>query len=85
MVMFAAAVLGFLFKVYDFPTGPFILGLLLGSMLESNMRRALVMSNGSYATFVTRPVSCVLLIFVIITFLFPIIKSVIAKKKGNQA
>lgn len=47
------------------------------------MRRALVMSNGSYATFVTRPVSCVLLIFVIITFLFPIIKSAIAKKKGN--
>lgn len=37
-IMFAAAVLGFFFKVCDFPTGPFVLGLLLGSMLESNMR-----------------------------------------------
>ncbi len=80
LVMFAAAILGFLFKVLEFPTGPFILGLLLGSMLESNMRRALVMSNGSYATFVTRPVSCVLLIFVVITFLYPIVKSLKGKK-----
>lgn len=83
LVMFAAAVLGFLFKVFDFPTGPLVLGLLLGSMLESNFRRALVMSNGSYATFVTRPVSCVLLIFVVITFAWPIIKSIKDKKKAN--
>lgn len=83
MIMFAAAILGFLFKVLEFPTGPFILGLLLGSMLESNMRRALVMSNGSYATFVTRPVSCVLLIFVVVTFLFPLIKSALGKKKAK--
>ena len=81
MIMFAAAILGFLFKVLEFPTGPFILGLLLGSMLESNMRRALVMSNGSYTTFVTRPVSCVLLIFVVVTFLFPLIKGALGKKK----
>lgn len=83
LVMFAAAILGFFFKVLNFPTGPLVLGLLLGSMLESNMRRALVMSNGAYSTFVTRPVSCVLLIFVIITFAFPIIKSILASKKGK--
>ena len=81
LVMFAAAILGFLFKVFDFPTGPLVLGLLLGSMLESNFRRALVMSNGSYTTFVTRPVSCVLLIFVVITFMWPVIKSLTSKKK----
>ena len=39
--MFAAGVLGFFLKVFKFPNGPFVLGLLLGSMLESNMRRAL--------------------------------------------
>ena len=83
LVMFAAAILGFLFKVFDFPTGPLVLGLLLGSMLESNFRRALVMSNGSYATFVTRPVSCVLLIFVVITFMWPVIKKFTSKKKAK--
>lgn len=79
-IMFVAAILGFLFKVFEFPTGPFILGLLLGGMLEKNMRLAMSMSFGSAATFVTRPVSCVLLIFVVITFLFPVFKMLVGKK-----
>ncbi len=82
MVMFAAALLGFFFKVFDFPTGPFVLGLLLGSMLESNMRRALVMSHGSWMTFVTRPVSCVLFIAIILTFCLPLFKKLWNNRKA---
>ena len=37
-------------KVYNFPTGPFVLGLLLGNMMEANFRRALVMSHGKLMT-----------------------------------
>lgn len=81
-IMFVAAVLGFFFKVCDFPTGPFVLGLLLGSMLESNLRRALVMSHGSWATFVTRPVSCVLFIAIILIFCIPVVKSIRNKRKA---
>ena len=81
-VMFAAGVLGFFLKVFKFPNGPFVLGLLLGSMLESNMRRALVMSHGSWATFVTRPVSCVLFIAIVLTFCWPVFKAAMAKKKA---
>ena len=81
-VMFAAGVLGFFLKVFKFPNGPFVLGLLLGSMLESNMRRALVMSHGSWATFVTRPVSCVLFIAIVLTFCWPVLKAAMAKKKA---
>lgn len=83
MVMFAAALLGFFFKVFDFPTGPFVLGLLLGSMLESNMRRALVMSHGSWMTFLTRPVSCVLFIAIIFTFCWPLLKKLLKKGKAG--
>lgn len=84
LIMFAAGLLGFLFKVFDFPTGPFVLGLLLGGMLESNLRRALVMSKGSYDIFVTRPVSCVLLIVVLLTFLVPVIKAVMKNKTTKR-
>ena len=83
--MFAAAVLGFFLKVFKFPNGPFVLGLLLGSMLESNMRRALVMSHGSWATFVTRPVSCVLFIAIILTLCWPVLKAVLRKRKEASA
>ena len=84
-VMFAAALLGFVFKVCDFPNGPFVLGLLLGNMLEANFRRALVMSRGSLLTFVERPVSCVLFILIILTFLVPVVKEIMAKKKAAKA
>ena len=84
-IMFAAAVLGFFLKVFKFPNGPFVLGLLLGSMLESNMRRALVMSHGSWATFVTRPVSCVLFIAIILTLCWPVLKAVLRKRKEASA
>jgi putative tricarboxylic transport membrane protein len=85
IVMLIAAILGFTFKVYKFPTGPFILGLLLGGMLESNMRRALVMSHGSYAPFITRPVSGVLLIMIVITFLSPLFKMIFKRSKAKRA
>ena len=84
-IMFAAALLGFFFKVCDFPTGPFVLGLLLGSMLESNMRRALVMSHGSWMTFVTRPVSCVLFIAILLTFCWPLFKKVLGSRKAQKS
>lgn len=84
LVMFVAALMGFLFKVCDFPTGPFVLGLLLGNMLESNFRRALVMSHGSLLTFVNRPVSCVLLALIVLTFMWPVVKAIIQKKKAAQ-
>ncbi|MVB12921.1 Tripartite tricarboxylate transporter TctA family protein [Caprobacter fermentans] len=81
IVMSLAGLLGFAFKRGGFPVGPFILGLLLGGMLESNLRRALVLSNGSYAIFVTRPVTLVLLLLIATVFLYPIVKSMVQRKR----
>ena len=83
-IMFIAGLIGFFCKVYDFPTGPFILGLLLGGMLESNLRRALVMSHGSYAAFVTRPISAVLFVLIVLTFLAPLFQWIIKKNKTKH-
>jgi putative tricarboxylic transport membrane protein len=76
-IMFAAGLLGFFFKIFDFPTGPFVLGLLLGNMLEANLRRALVMSYGNWSVFVTRPASLVLLILILFTFCWEPIKRLV--------
>ena len=40
------------------------------------------MSHGSWATFVTRPVSCVLFIAIVLTFCWPVLKAAMAKKKA---
>lgn len=57
----AFGVLGFLLKQAGFEPGPLVLAFVLGSLLESSFRQALLLSNGSFGIFLTRPVSAVLL------------------------
>lgn len=56
-LLFLFGLIGFLFRRFDFPVAPLIIGLILGPMAENSMRQALVISMGSYDTFVTRPIS----------------------------
>lgn len=83
--MFIMGILGFFLKVYDFPSGPLVLGLLLGGTVEKNIRTALVISQGDLSYFVTRPISLVLLILIVASFLLPIIQTVIKKNKARKA
>ncbi len=61
-----AGVLGYVMAKLECHPAPLILGFVLGPMLEENLRRALLMSDGSFAVFVTRPIS---LTFLFITFM----------------
>ncbi len=49
--------IGYVFMKLDCEPAPFILGLVLGPMLEENFRRALIFSQGDPAIFVLRPIS----------------------------
>jgi len=48
---------GYVLVKLEFEPAPLVLGLVLGPMLEENFRRALVISHGDPAIFVTRPIS----------------------------
>jgi len=78
MIVFLSGVLGFLFRLLDVPLGPIVLALILGPMAEANMRRALILSGGSFTTFFTRPISLILLILSAASLL----TSVIRKRKS---
>ncbi|HEY8051013.1 MAG TPA: tripartite tricarboxylate transporter permease [Ramlibacter sp.] len=52
---------GYLFMRLDLDAPPLLLGFILGPMLEENFRRAMLLSRGSFGTFVTRPISGTLL------------------------
>ncbi len=58
----AAGALGYVFAKLDCHPAPLILGFVLGPMLEENLRRALLMSDGSFAVFITRPISLAFLL-----------------------
>jgi putative tricarboxylic transport membrane protein len=52
---------GYWFMKHEFEPAPMLLGLVLGPMMEENLRRAMVMSGGNPGVFVTRPISGALL------------------------
>jgi putative tricarboxylic transport membrane protein len=45
----------------DFEPAPMLLGFVLGPLMEENLRRAMLIARGDPTTFVTRPISGVLL------------------------
>jgi putative tricarboxylic transport membrane protein len=55
MVLFGA--LGYLMRKFGFECAPLILAFVLGPMLEQALRQSLLMSEGSFTIFITRPIS----------------------------
>lgn len=55
-VMFAFGFVGLFMAHLKFPSAPFLLGVILGPMADTNLRRALTLSDGSILPFFTRPI-----------------------------
>ena len=68
-VMFVFGLLGVVLTSMKFPPAPFLLGVILGPMLDSNLRRALKLSNGSFAPLFTRPICIFFLILIVFMIL----------------
>jgi putative tricarboxylic transport membrane protein len=58
-------VVGHLFRRAGYPLAPLLLGLVLGEMLEQNLRRSLMLSHGDALVFVSRPLSLAILVLTI--------------------
>ena len=68
-VMLGFGVIGFGLRLLGFPMAPLVLGVVLGPILDVNLRRGLVLSDGSLLPFFTRPISLVLWVIILITFM----------------
>lgn len=73
-------VIGYFMKRADLPAAPVIMGIVLGPLLETHFRRALIISNGSYATFFTHPISAIFISAAFISILYPVIKWTLRRK-----
>lgn len=72
----AFGVLGYTFMRFKLDAAPLILGFILGPMLEDNFRRAMLISRGSFAPFVTHPISAVLVGMVFLFFAWQLLSFV---------
>lgn len=80
-MMLVAAFFGYFFIRLEIPIAPIVLALILGPMTESNLRRSLLMSEGNFLIFVTRPISVVFLLLALVSLLWPLIRMTVEKWK----
>lgn len=67
-------VVGYLFQRYKFPVSPILLALILGPMAESNLRRALVMMDGSVWSVVSRPMTAGFLVIAVLSLVTSVVR-----------
>lgn len=67
-------IVGYFMKKLQFPVPPVILAMVLGYLIETNYRTALVASQGNYLIFVTDPVSLLFLILSLVSISIPVIR-----------
>ena len=75
-VMLLFGMVGYLLNKFDFEPAPLVLGFVLGPLFEVNLRRSLLMSQGSFAIFVERPIALVALIVCVILIILPFIQAI---------
>lgn len=80
LLLLGCGIFGYFLSKNDYPIAPLVLGLVLGPMVENNLRRALTISNGDFSIFVSRPIS---LAFLLITLLWLVIP-LLMKRKGKE-
>ncbi len=62
LVLAGFGIVGYLLVKLDCPPAPMLLGLILGPLIEENLRRSLIISHGDPTVFVTRPISLTMLV-----------------------
>lgn len=83
VIMLGLGVFGFLATLGSIPVYPMVIGVILGPLLESETRRALVISGGDWTTFLTRPVSAVLVTVAIAILIGPTITKFLRRRSGG--
>lgn len=78
LVMVIFGILGYLMAKFEYEAAPLILALVLGPMLEENVRQSLLLSNGSLKIFFSSPIAgsifTVAIVFLILPFALQLFK-----------
>lgn len=77
-------VIGYILNKRKYPVACLVLGMVLGQLAESNFQRALLISDGSYATFLTRPLSLVFFLIIVVALVLPPVLKKLGKKFSLQ-
>lgn len=80
-LMLGCAAIGYFFIKIGVEPAPLLLGLVLGPQLEENFRRAMLLSDGDFLVFLSRPISAVLLAVVAALLLAMLSPTILRNRK----
>jgi TctA family transporter len=78
-----ALLAGYVLEKLDCSPGPLIIAMILGPILEENLRRAMLISRGDPTVFIRRPISAVFLLLtatLIVTYVLPALRRTASKE-----
>ncbi len=70
-VMFCFGLFGYVLNKLEIPEAPVVIGLILGPLVESSLRRALILSKGSMMIFIQKPISAIFLLLSLLSMSWP--------------
>ena len=82
-LIFIFGVVGYLMRKLDYPMAPAVLAIVLGPLAETSMRQSLLISDGSFGVFFTRPISGPIMVIAILLFLLPLLKKLKKTSTGS--
>jgi putative tricarboxylic transport membrane protein len=84
-IMLAFALIGYVMGLLRLPAAPMAFGLILGPILEENLRRSLIISRGDCAVFLERPIALVLLLLSLAALLYPVAATALRRRRAARA
>ena len=85
VIMVVFGVVGYLMRKFAYEPAPFMLGFVLGEMLEKAIRQSLVISQGSPMIFFTRPISMVLMAATLLMVLSPVLTGFLRYRRRGSS
>jgi putative tricarboxylic transport membrane protein len=84
LTMLLFGVVGYLLRKLDIPLAPAVLTLILGPLMEKNLRRTLEMSQGNFGIFLESPIAMGLLIAAGFVLVAPLLRYLRPRKTRNR-
>jgi putative tricarboxylic transport membrane protein len=71
LLLYGIGLAGVLFRRFDIPTAPVVVGMILGPLAEAQLRNALSIGEGKWTVFLDRPGSLTLLVIIVAILVLP--------------
>lgn len=84
MLVVVFGIIGYAMRILKFSAAPLLLGLVLGPLMEVNMRRSLLLSRGDFMVFIERPLSAAFIVATILLIVW-VVWSSLRNASGTAA